>query len=119
MRKRNARCWNVSVLGKVHVTDSRIHSQVERVLSRAAPPQQIQFRRVRALWRVAGSWLSRDRDEKQAKRDQCLLACLLTGTVIHKRIRRRYRRKRLIDNSPSGGRGSGCRVGDTSKVTQG
>jgi len=31
--------------------------------SRAPPPQQIQLRGVRALWPVAGTWLSRDRDE--------------------------------------------------------
>ena len=58
-RKRNARCWDVSVLGRVYVTDSRIRSQVGWVVSRAAVRQGIHLRRLRALRLMVGTELMR------------------------------------------------------------
>ena len=58
MRKRNARCWNVSVLRRVYVTDSRIRSQVGRVVSRAPVQQGFQLRRLHSVWPVASAWLT-------------------------------------------------------------
>ena len=58
MRKRIARCWDVSVLGRRYVTDSRIRAQVGRVVSRAAVQQGIQLRRLLSVWPVASAWLT-------------------------------------------------------------
>jgi hypothetical protein len=55
MRKRNARCWDVSVLGRVYVTDSRIRSQVGSVVWRAAVREGIHLRCLRALWLMVGT----------------------------------------------------------------
>ena len=55
MRNRNARCSDVSVIGRVYVTDSRICAQVGRVVSRAAARQGIQLRRLHSVWPVASA----------------------------------------------------------------
>src|SRR5208337_2770174 len=47
------------LLGRVYVTDSRIRSQVGRVVSRAAVPQGIQLRRLHSVRPVASAWLTR------------------------------------------------------------
>jgi RNA polymerase sigma-70 factor, ECF subfamily len=58
MRKHNARCRDIWVLGRVYVTDSRIRSHVGRVVSRAAVQQGIQFRRLHSVWPVASAWVT-------------------------------------------------------------
>jgi hypothetical protein len=43
--------------GGRYVSDFCFHSQVECMLSRAAPQQRIQLCRFRALWALAGAWI--------------------------------------------------------------
>ncbi len=47
-----------ALLWRVYVTDSRIRSQVGRVVSRAAVQQGIQLRRLHSVWPVASAWLT-------------------------------------------------------------
>jgi len=44
--------------GRVYVTDSRIRSQVGRVVLRAAVRQDIRLRRLHSVWPVASAWLT-------------------------------------------------------------
>lgn len=56
----HAKAQRSALLGRVYVTDSRIRSQVGRVVSRAAAPQGIQFRRLHSLRPVASAWLTEE-----------------------------------------------------------
>ena len=52
----HAKAQRSALLGRVYVTDSRIGSQVGRVVSRAAVRQGIQLRRLHSVRPVASAW---------------------------------------------------------------
>ena len=55
----HAKAQRSALLGRVYVTDSRIRSQVGRMVSRAAIRQGIQLRRLHSVRPVASAWVTR------------------------------------------------------------